>query len=227
MKEADWLRCADPSKMLAFVKGRKAPVRRARLFAAACCRRAWPDLEARTRAAVEALERFAEGPGKQADKNELKAAWQTAGTALAEVEECSRPYWARRAVCNAAEPTEAWWAARAAAERWLDAVESSGGAAARARESLALAGLVRDVFGNPCRPTSIDPPWRTPATGSLAQAAYDERILPGGELDPRRLVVLADALEEAGAGAELLAHLRGPGPHVRGCWVVDLLAARS
>jgi hypothetical protein len=38
---------------------------------------------------------------------------------------------------------------------------------------------------------------------------------------------LTDALEEAGVGTDLLAHLRGPGPHLRGCWVVDLLAGRS
>jgi hypothetical protein len=56
---------------------------------------------------------------------------------------------------------------------------------------------------------------------SLAEAAYQERLLPSGELDPQRLAVLADALEEAGAEGDLLAHLRGPGPHVRGCWALD------
>jgi hypothetical protein len=40
--------------------------------------------------------------------------------------------------------------------------------------------------------------------------------------------VLADALEEVGCtDAGLLGHLRGPGPHVRGCWAVDLLLGRS
>ena len=33
---------------------------------------------------------------------------------------------------------------------------------------------------------------------SLAWAAYDERHLPCGELEPVRLAVLADALEEVG-----------------------------
>jgi hypothetical protein len=42
-------------------------------------------------------------------------------------------------------------------------------------------------------------------------------------LDPDRLAVLADAMEEAGADAEMVEHLRGPGPHVRGCLVLDLL----
>ena len=39
--------------------------------------------------------------------------------------------------------------------------------------------------------------------------------------------VLADALEDAGADAELVAHLREPGLHYRGCWCLDLLTGRE
>jgi hypothetical protein len=40
--------------------------------------------------------------------------------------------------------------------------------------------------------------------------------------------VAADALEEGGCTDQvILDHLRGPGPHVRGCWPVDLLLARE
>jgi hypothetical protein len=47
------------------------------------------------------------------------------------------------------------------------------------------------------------------------------------DADGRAFVLLADALEDAGCtDAELLGHLRGPGPHVRGCWGVDLILAR-
>ena len=43
-----------------------------------------------------------------------------------------------------------------------------------------------------------------------------------------RLPILADALEEAGCtDAAILGHLRGPGPHVRGCWVIDLLLGKK
>jgi hypothetical protein len=43
-----------------------------------------------------------------------------------------------------------------------------------------------------------------------------------------RLGVLADALEEAGgSNADLLRRLRQPEPHVRGCWVVDLLLGKT
>jgi hypothetical protein len=54
-----------------------------------------------------------------------------------------------------------------------------------------------------------------------------ERELPNGHLDGHRLAVLADALEEAGADGELVEHLRGPGPHYRGCHVVDLILQKG
>src|SRR5262249_31345590 len=88
--------------------------------------------------------------------------------------------------------------------------------------------LLRDIFGNPFCPVRCPPAWRTADVLALARAAYDERILPSGELDPQRLLILADALEEAGcANPEILNHLRGPGPHVRGCWALDLLTGRE
>jgi len=96
------------------------------------------------------------------------------------------------------------------------------------QERRAECHLLREVFGNPFRPATISPAWRTPQVVALAQAASEERELPAGTLDQARLAVLADALEEAGCDqADLLAHLRGPGPHVRGCWAVDLLLGKQ
>ncbi len=64
--------------------------------------------------------------------------------------------------------------------------------------------------------------------GGIAKAAYDQRQMPSGALDRFRLGVLADALEDAGCtDAELLGHLRGPGPHVRGCWALDLVLGKA
>jgi hypothetical protein len=88
--------------------------------------------------------------------------------------------------------------------------------------------LVRDVFGNLFRPVPADSAWLTPTVRALAQAAYDNHTLPAGTLEPARLAVLADALEEAGCdSADILSHLRGPGPHVRGCWPLDLLLGKE
>jgi hypothetical protein len=89
---------------------------------------------------------------------------------------------------------------------------------------------LRDIFGNPFRPVAISPAvlaWNDALVVRLAQAAYEERHLPEGTLDNSRLLILADALEEAGCtDTDILVHLRSPGPHVRGCWAVDLCLGR-
>jgi hypothetical protein len=77
---------------------------------------------------------------------------------------------------------------------------------------------------------AVDPAWLAWHDGAvvkLAEAVYEERELPSGHLDAGRLAILADMLEEAGCcDAGLLGHLRGPGPHVRGCFAVDLLLGK-
>jgi hypothetical protein len=104
-----------------------------------------------------------------------------------------------------------------------DAVAASG-----TEVAAGVAALLRDVIGNPFRPAPLNAAWRTPTSLALAAAAYDNRILPAGTLEPARLAVLADALEEAGCtDAEILGHLRLPGPHLRGCFAVDQVLGRS
>jgi hypothetical protein len=89
--------------------------------------------------------------------------------------------------------------------------------------------LLLDVFGLfPLRAVCLDPAWLTPTVLALAQAAYDNRILPAGTLDNPHLAVLADALEDAGCtDAEILHHCRQPAEHVRGCWLLDLLLKKE
>jgi hypothetical protein len=84
-------------------------------------------------------------------------------------------------------------------------------------EFAAYAGLVRCIYANPLRPVAFDLAWRTERTIGIAARMYDER-------DFAAMPILADALQDAGCEHDaILAHCRGPGPHVRGCWVVDLL----
>ena len=65
-------------------------------------------------------------------------------------------------------------------------------------------------------------------TARLGLEVLEGRALPSGTLEPERLALLADALEDAGCdSAEVLGHLRGPGPHVRGCWALDLCLGRD
>jgi hypothetical protein len=99
-----------------------------------------------------------------------------------------------------------------------------GRGAGRAEQS-AQADLLRDILGNPFRPAPrVDRTvlaWNAGTVVTLAQVIYDERRFT-------ELPILADALEDAGCtDADILAHLRGPGPHVRGCWVLDLLLGKS
>jgi hypothetical protein len=87
-----------------------------------------------------------------------------------------------------------------------------------------ITGLVRCVLGNPFRTVTFDPVWLAGNDGAvmkIAQASYRQG-------DFARLPILADALEEAGCdSADIFSHLRGPGPHVRGCWPVDLILGKS
>jgi len=80
---------------------------------------------------------------------------------------------------------------------------------------------LRDIFGNPFRPITINRLSLTPAVIQLAQAIYDGRAFD-------RLPILADDLHDAGCdNDEILSHCRGQGPNVRGCWVVDLILSKK
>jgi hypothetical protein len=77
--------------------------------------------------------------------------------------------------------------------------------------------LLRDIFGNPFRPVAFAPSWRTSTVLALARQMYEFR-------DFSAMPILADAIQDAGCNSDnILEHCRSPGPHVRGCWVVDLV----
>jgi hypothetical protein len=135
------------------------------------------------------------------------------------------------AVNAGASPSEAVAAADTTVpdtDGWLARKES-----ARRQERLAQCGLLRDIFGNPFRPSPPISPslrdWNGGLVPRLAQAAYDDRLMPCGHLDQSRFAVLADALLDAGCppDAEILLHLRGEGPHWRGCHVLDAILGRE
>jgi hypothetical protein len=63
--------------------------------------------------------------------------------------------------------------------------------------------------------------WNGGTVQRLAQAIYEEEAF-------ERLPILADALEDAGCDDYLLlSHMRGPGPHARGCFVLDAILGKS
>jgi hypothetical protein len=208
--------------MVGFLR-RRASDRKLRLYAVACCRAIWKLLrDERSRQAVEVIERFADG---QAGPEELALLRfpEDAIPAFTSFEEFPN------VITGFAAQESAWQAALATAteaagqEEWSGGrrlLDPSRGAARRAAEAR-QAELLRCLFGNPFRRHPLDAPWRTPAVLALARSIYEERRFED-------LPILADALEEAGCRDEVvLAHCRGPGPHARGCFVVDALLDKS
>jgi hypothetical protein len=170
-------------------------------------------------AAIDAAEVFADG---RLDKAKLKEVFTAAEAAARRARSDRSAHFVVRDVARLSAKHSCWFVAWDAAYVGDD---MSGG---REGEWKCQAALLHDILGNPFRPAAVNPGWRVPQAVALAQAAYEERELPAGTLDLARLAVLADALEEGGCDhADLLGHLRGPGPHVRGCWAVDLVLGKS
>jgi hypothetical protein len=214
MTEAEWLACADPAPMLEFLRG-KASDRKLRLFAVACCRRCWHLYQDRRgKVAVETAERYADG---LATEEELREAMRLASAADRKVWGGQRELVAAQwAVCGNKMADAAGHASFWALADYTD------------DERGTHASLLRCIFGNSFRPLPPLPPavlaWSDRTLPRLAQAIYEDRKMPEGTLDNSRLAILADALLDAGCEDEdLIAHCRGEGPHVRGCWVVDLI----
>src|SRR5262249_20625661 len=126
------------------------------------------------------------------------------------------------------EAPKAAWYASSNAYLAVAALENPGASASDpplgtspGDETHAQADLLRCVFGNPFQPLALHLAWRTSDVLRLAEGIYAERTFDG-------FPILADAAEEAGCtDARLLGHLRGPGPHVRGCWALDLILSKD
>src|SRR5262249_47648653 len=223
MTEAEWLDCTDPQNMLEFLRG-KVSERKLRLFACACGRQGpvWRLLTGKeNRRTVEASERFADGliTGVQLASTARLAFQGTMTGASFNPRRLSLYAQALRAALETSRIDE-WEAAYETQRMTTNLLGSHQGV------------ILLEIFGSlPFRPIPIAPAvlaWNDTVVVRLAQTAYEERHLPDGTLDNSRLAVLADALEEAGcADTDILGHLRGPGPHVRGCWAVDLLLGKS
>jgi hypothetical protein len=248
MAEADWLSQTDIGYLLRYFQ-EMASRRKLRLFAVACTRDILHLLDQNCRIALEMAEQHADGGTNLEALKKLHAASETA-TDIAwrdasRVESDGLVCFATRqdalAPClpNVAQeitkeefdevsaidtidalsgvlmystiPSELWGTA-AGDEAALKAVESERPKQLR---------LFRDIFTNPFHPVTFDPSCLTPDVKALAQRIYTVRTFD-------QMPTLADELEKAGcANEEILGHCRGPGPHVRGCWVVDLVLGKA
>jgi len=248
MTEKEWLACNDPLRMLDFLRGRGIQ-RKLRLFSCGCCRRVWDLLDETNQAAVALVENFVDGKITVAD---MEKGWLDASQSSDNLETSPfgssdllgyrAQFVSRDAPCSyavgtvlctsnvvsqgARDDADASFAARCAAgcKAYFGIDRVRGNRAMwsqlEATEFAALAKLSRCVFGNPFRPVTVNASWLTPTVVQLAEHIYRERAFD-------QMPILADALQDAGCDNEdVLSHCRGEGPHVRGCWVVDLLLGK-
>jgi hypothetical protein len=173
MTEAAWEACGQAPRMLAAVRGR-AGDRKLRLFACAGCRRLLPlGTDPRSRLTVEVAERYADGAAGPREMADALGALPAAGAG--------------------ADPAADWPAAVVAATAAAVLMPSAAAAAAAVAANGELIGpgagspadasaaLLREVFGNPFRPMSVDPAWLAWRGGTvvrLAQAAYEGATMP-------------------------------------------------
>jgi hypothetical protein len=245
MTEAEWNNSTQPFKMLEAVQAsRRASVRKVLLFGVATCRTVLHLTNERlARRALEIAERRAEGRATEREMRRIEAemdeaypeVMRAAGNLAAEAFE---------AAANLTGP-DVWLAAAKAADSAADAAtmgaarelpqptglddEAWDAAVTRLRAEVrrGQSDLVRCIFGpllfHPLPP--VAPAVRTWEGGTvvkLAAGVYAERDFSQG-----RMGVVADAAEEAGlTDAAVLAHLRSPGPHARGCHGIDLLLGK-
>lgn len=215
MTEDEWLGSADLRPMLKDLDG-KATDRKLRLFGCGCCRRIWSTLSlGPVRRTVEAAERFSDGEITPAE--------------LDHAHRMAQGHWVARLNRNDARMTEPRF------KRQMHRLGLGTDVAHDAPFQVKVFDLfehdrflravslplLRCVFGNPFRPVAFDPRWRTADTVGLARGIYEDRAFD-------RLPLLADALMDAGcADEQVIGHCRGDGPHVRGCWVVDLVLGKE
>jgi hypothetical protein len=227
MTEFEWLSCADvrpmldwlatrPRRRFALLFGRPCDAeqfRRLSRFASACFARTGESRVRTVNSCVSITNALPRGPAR---RRHVEATPWTEGAYFPLI--VAAEEWASR-WADAASRCVAWQRAYSAGR-----LDWQGFKRARAAERRVQASLLRCISGNPFRPAAIDLDWLE-CPGHAAQQLAST-IAATDAFD--RLPELADALREAGCDdAELLAHCRGPGPHARGCWAVELLAGEA
>jgi hypothetical protein len=224
MRPADWNTSIDPDRMLDAAAARLSD-RKLLLFGCACARRVWSLLPESLRAAVPVVESVAEVEDETERHEALRAAL---------IESVGHFGWSAvflvqprlqlaQYVPSVARFLRSWeWNAALPPEEraWTEYLNPFLNTSPR-RDHPPQAALLRCVAGYPFDPPALDPAWRTSDAVSLARGIYADEAFD-------RLPILADALMDAGCCDDrILSHLRAAGPHVRGCWVVDLVLGKT
>lgn len=245
MTEAKWLKCSNIWELTEFLHERQDE-RRLRLFAYACSQRFLSEQsEEIFHRALKAVERRAEGNCSDEELqeihriildriNDLESTLRNAEGIIVSNQRLSianaflcavSPHFTRKEVSAGIVSTIGslvfYVRSSVAAPVWeltqsreeTDKIEEA--------ESVFQVSLVKELFGNPFRSAAFSPESRTDTAVALARQMYDSR-------DFSAMPILADALQDAGCdNDDILNHCRGEGPHVRGCWVVDLVLGKE
>lgn len=225
MTEAEWLSQREvPGFLLKHVKvshratRTKHGRRQLRLVSCGCCRLIWPHLDDSRKQAVGISERFADGSATEEELRAAREAVAPRGSRGYSPDSIDVQVDTTRAIAWATTIEKPFEATRYAVN-WP--LPLAGHAGSPEVATALICDMVRDIFGNPFRPITFSPEWRTDAAAALARQMYESH-------DFSLMPILADALQDAGCdNADILDHCRGSGPHVRGCWVVDLVLGKS
>jgi hypothetical protein len=218
MIEGEWLACSDPLGLLRAIPS--PPRRKRELFACACCRHLWAKLtDPRTRRAVEIAEQFIDGAASRDELLDACGPARAVSYGYSQVNK-ARGYRVADFVASAVARC-----CLSIADNSRDVVEHAAHLASQSDDIPAewqhQSALVRDIFSNPFHSVAFRPAWRTDTAVALTRRMYELR-------DFGAMPILADALQDAGCEREeILNHCRGDGPHVRGCWVVDLVLGKE
>lgn len=220
MTEAEWLSESDPMRMLHFL-GHRPRWRKLRLFAVSSFRRV-PELHGeKCERLLEAIERSADGDG-QTIEDDKELFRRLEESYFLGAEPGAQPTLSTGFLRPTTAADETSWSMPACS--WatqLNRTHRPEHRFGKPEEVPKQVALLRDIFGNPFRPITLAPSWLTSTVLSLATGTYKEKAFD-------RLPILADALQDAGCdNADVLDHLRGPGPHAKGCWALDLVLGKA
>jgi len=230
VNDVAWRSCIRLFEMLPLVATRISD-RKRRLFAVACCRRLAHLLgDDRSRRAVEVAERYADGEASEAERLFAENSAVEAHIDMRESRFSATPIvcWSRAGELITqsallAVSVGTFYAEDAADYGRLALAAGGVGWSREQEEEIAQCRLLRDIVG-PLAEVTVDPLWLAANDRAAVQLAgwiYDRQAF--GDLP-----FLADALEDAGCcDARILDHCRQGGEHVRGCWVVDRLLAKT
>ena len=205
--EQEWLKCNDPVQMIDLLEDAYSD-RKLRLWGCASLRLVWSMLKEESfRDSVIFAEDFADCLASEGELEKARAEAQWTFEIVESIGLSQAEYDLTLAAASITN-SSAFQGARSVAE--CTEINGKLGSA-----------LCRDIFGNPFRPVLLDPRWLSSTVFNLASTIYDERVW-------ERMPILGDALMDAGCDSdEIIQHCQGPGPHVRGCWVVDLLLGKT